>query len=164
MTRHMLKCRHSVVCIITYILVHTNTHIHPHTHTYIRPYTQTCSRNRPSHSSNQFHFQASCQAAMLSKYYHNASVTVNMQLMNGWHPVKLRDTETEKLPTHCYCALTPPLLSNHLAVLTSHSFSLSLCDFLSLALCFKRQIFTAQEDLEVGTAERKKEQIVTLFS
>lgn len=79
------------------------------THTHIQ-YTQTCSHNRPCHSLNQYCSQASCQAAMLSKYYHNACVSVNMQLMNGWHPVKLRDTETEKLSMYCYCAWTPPHL------------------------------------------------------
>lgn len=62
----------------------THTYAHKRKHAY----TQTCSRNRPSHSPNQFHSQASCQAAMLSKYYHNACVSLNVQLMNGWHPVK----------------------------------------------------------------------------
>lgn len=88
----MLKCRPSPVCRDTYTL--TLTH--------------TCSHDWTSHSPNQFHSQASCQAAMLSKYYHNACVSVSMQLMNGWQRVRLRDTETERLPTHCYCGWTPP--------------------------------------------------------
>lgn len=118
---------------------HIRTHTYDHTHTH----TQTCSHDRPSHSPNQFHSQASCQAAMLSKYIHNACVSVNVQLMNGWHPVKLRDTETDKLPTHCYCALTRPKppLHLHATSLTSNSCSLHLCDFLSLALRFRGHFF-----------------------
>lgn len=45
---------------------------------------------------------------MLSKYYYDACMSVNMQLMNGWHPVKPRDAETKKLPTHCFCVWTLP--------------------------------------------------------
>lgn len=66
MARHMLKCRHSLVCTDTHALTRATARKHSHTH------TQTCSRNRPCHSPNQFSSQASCQAAMLSKYYHNA--------------------------------------------------------------------------------------------
>lgn len=155
MALHMLKCRHSLVCTDTYVLTRTTTRTH----------TQTCSHDRPSHSPNQFHSQASCQAAMLSKYIHNACVSVNVQLMNGWHPVKLRDTETDKLPTHCYCALTRPKppLHLHATSLTSNSCSLHLCDFLSLALSLQRPLFPfllpPREGSEVSTAKKKKERV-----
>lgn len=127
------RCRYGTAHakIHTHACNHTRARASTHARTHIQ-HTQTCSRSRPCHSPNQFCSQASCQAAMLSKYYHNACVSVNMQLMNGWHPVKLRDTETEKLSMYCYCAWTPPHLPQHFWFL-----SLGLCDFLSLALYFR---------------------------
>lgn len=114
-------------------------------HRYIHAHTNTHTLRRaviigPSHSPNQFHSQASCQAAMLSKYYHNVCVSLNMQLMNGWHPVKLRDTETNKKK----CPLTVTVLERlpYLPIfLNSDSFPRCVCDFLSHNLCFRSHFF-----------------------
>jgi len=99
---------------LTDMQIHIPTHKRKHTDTY----TQTCSHNKQSHSPNQFHSQASCQAAMLTKYYHNAFMSLNMQLMNGWQPVK---TVKQK-----NCPLTVTVLDCLLYLPVSHT-SVSLC-------------------------------------
>lgn len=65
--------------------------IHTYAHKRKHAYTQTCGHNRPSHSPNQFHSQASHQAAMSSKYYHNACVIE--YAANEWM-TSSEDTET----------------------------------------------------------------------
>lgn len=114
---------------------HTGTHRYTHSHVQTRAHAHKRTHahkraiviGRVTHA-NQFHSLARCQVAMLSKYYHNSCVSeYAANEWMTWHPVKLRDTETEE--RNCPLTVTVPECLLHLptVLLTSGS----LCLFLS---------------------------------
>lgn len=143
---------------------HTGTHRYTHSHVQTRAHAHKRTHahkraiviGRVTHA-NQFHSLARCQVAMLSKYYHNSCVSeYAANEWMTWHPVKLRDTETEE--RNCPLTVTVPECLLHLptVLLTSGS----LCLFLSarfFLLSFFFLLFTENDGSEVGTAERKQE-------
>lgn len=119
MARHMLKCRHSLVC-----TEHTHTRTNANTHTLKR----AVIIGQVTHPISFILKQAVRQPCWVNITI--MPVSLNVQLMNGWHPVKTLKQKN--------CPLTFTVLERLLYLptsLTSDSFSVFVT-FLFLTCCF----------------------------